>query len=222
MNETPSSPAPQDQPANKKAGIPVQRKLMAGLIVFAILSAVGGFIYWLDASKYVYTDKAGISAPLIQLASQGPGILKYASVREGDRLSAYETVARVGDELIQTQVGGIAVTVQEDIGAAYRAGQAVVTMIQPQELRVVAQIEEDKGLKDIYVGQKVIFTVDAYGSQKFQGTIESISATSHQQDVVFNISDQREQNNFDVKIKYSVADNPDFQNGMSARVWIVK
>lgn len=196
--------------------------MIIGLVVFGILSGIGGFFYWLHEQKFVYTDKAEISAPLIQLAPQGAGILKNVTVRQGDNLYASETVARVGDEMIQTQVSGIAVTVQQDMGAAYRSGQAIVTMIEPKELRVVARVAEDKGLKDVFVGQKAIFTVDAFGSTQFEGTVESVSATSREGDVVFNISDKREEKEFEVKIKYDVSEHPEFQNGMSARVWIIK
>jgi multidrug resistance efflux pump len=199
------------------------RKILFGLLVgLLVLGSAGGFWYWLDQQKYVYTDKASFVAPTINLTSTIPGVLKMAMVRDGDPVSAHQAVARVGDEMITSEIDGLVLKANRDIGAEYSPGQPVVTMIDPRELRVVARVEEDKGLKDVHAGQGAEFTVDAYGSQKFQGTVESVSNTSREGDVVFNISDKREEQEFEIKIAYDLEKSPPFQNGMSAKVWIIK
>lgn len=86
----------------------------------------------------------------------------------------------------------------------------------------MASIDEDKGLSEIKLGDQVVFTVDAFGSQKFQGIVDEISPTAKQEDVVFNISDKRQINQFDVKIRFDVNAYPQLKNGMSAKVWIYK
>lgn len=208
------------QPA---AGKPTKRKkIVLALSAFAVIAAVAGGAYWYENQKYVSSDKAILSAPLIKLAPHAPGALKHVYVDQGDLLHANTSVARVGDEMIYADVGGIAVIVQKDLGTVYQPGQPVVTMIEPKELRVVAQVQEDEGLRDIHVGQRALFTVDAFGGRTFEGTVESVSQTNHEGDVVFNISDQRQENNFDVKIQYDHDQYPELQNGMSAKVWIVK
>jgi multidrug resistance efflux pump len=199
-----------------------RKMLMVFLIIFTIVSSMGGFWYWMDQQKYVYTDKAGISADVINLTPTESGVLKKVTVRDGSSVIAHQSVARVGEKMITTEIDGIVLKANRDIGAVYNPGQPVVTMIDPKELRVVARVEEDKGLKDIRVGQKARFTVDAYGSQKFEGVVESVSNTSREKDVVFNISDKREQKEFEVKIAYDLEENPPFENGMSAKVWIIK
>ena len=202
---------------------PARRKaFMVWGSVAGVICVIGGLLYWNDQRKYVFTDHAEISAPLIALAPQIGGELKRVSVHQGETVAPYQAVARVGDEIITTQVAGIVTDVQRDIGAVYRSGQAVVTMIEPQELRLIAHVEEDKGLNDVREGQKVIFTVDAFGSQKFEGTVESLSRTKKAGDVVFNISDKREAQEFDVRIQFDHLRYARFQNGMSARAWIVK
>jgi len=67
---------------------------------------------------------------------------------------------------------------------------------------------------------KPSFTVDAFGSRKFQGIVDEISPTARQEDIVFNISDKRQTNQFDVKIRFDVSAYPEIKNGMSAKVWI--
>jgi len=212
-----------DQTVEKEPAQGGMRKITVPLlIVLGILIVGGGTWYFIDQSKYIYTDKAAINAPLIQLTPSAPGVLKMVMVKEGDTVRAHEPVARVGNDLIYTEVPGIAVNVKQDIGATYNPGQAVVTMIQPDQLRVEAQIQEDKGLNDIHVGQNVNFTVDAYGSQQFKGIVEEVAPTSQSGDIVFNISDKREEQNYKIKIVYDRSANPPFQNGMSAKVSIIK
>jgi multidrug resistance efflux pump len=95
-------------------------------------------------------------------------------------------------------------------------------MIKPDDLRVVAQIEEDKGLSEVTVGQRAFFTVDAFGSKKFDGIVDEVSPTSRQSDVVFNISSQRQEQEFNIKIRFDVNKYPELKNGMSAKSWIYK
>lgn len=199
-----------------------RHNVLAGLGVFTLVCVIIGVVYYVHESKYIYTDKAEVQAPLIKLAPSAPGQLKRVTVADGDWLYANETVARVGDEILHTEVAGTAVDVKTDIGTEYKPGDAVVTMVEPKALRVVARVQEDKGLKDVYEGQKALFTVDAFGSRQYEGTVETISETKRAQDVVFSISDKRETKEFEVKISYDTAAYPELRNGMSARVWIVK
>jgi multidrug resistance efflux pump len=210
---------PATPPARKR---PNRKQVLIGLGIAAVVVAVIATVYLIHEQKYVYTDNAQISAPLINLTTLSPGELKAVYVNQGDWLYPNEIVARVGDDMIRTQVAGVAVTVKQDLGANYTAGEPVVTMIEPSQLKVVAQVQEDKGLKDIYTGQEVQFTVDAFGSKVYEGTVEDVSDTSHATDVVFNISDKRQEQNFDVKIKFDTDAYPELTNGMSAKVWIVK
>ncbi|MEI8230411.1 MAG: HlyD family efflux transporter periplasmic adaptor subunit [Candidatus Peregrinibacteria bacterium] len=199
-----------------------RKEIIIGLIVLTVVATIGGIGYWLYESQFVYTDKAILSAPLIQLAAPAGGVLHRVTVEEGLKVAANKAVARVGDEMVLTHVAGTVVVVRRDVGTVFKPGEAVVTMIQPEELKVSARIEEDKGLKDIFVGQRVTFTVDAFGSKVFEGTVSSVSQTKTSGDVVFSISDKRQENEFEVKIDYDHEAYPELQNGMSARVWIVK
>jgi multidrug resistance efflux pump len=93
-------------------------------------------------------------------------------------------------------------------------------MIDPNELRVVGTIDENKGLSEIKVGNVASFTVDAFGNKKFTGVVEEVSPTSKESGVTFSISDKREIKQFTVKIKYDTLAFPDFKNGMSAKIKI--
>jgi len=202
----------------------MQQHIIVGIILATLLIAglAAGLIYWRAAQNEVYTDKAQISAPQIDLSPNTSGPLEDVFVNEGDEVPANTVVARVGDELIKTKIAGIVIGVDKNIGKLFNHGEPVVSMIDPGELRVVAQIEEDKGLKYISVGQEAAFTVDAFGSKKYFGTVDEISPTSRNTDVVFNISDKRQVNEFDVKIRFNTSEYPELKNGMSAKVRIYK
>mgnify|MGYP000556017727 CR=1 FL=1 len=186
----------------------------------AIASAIVGYAIY--AGGRVSVDKAEISAPLISLSPQSSGTIEEVDVRAGDRVPADFVVARVGNELVKTSVAGEIVTAHADIGKLANRGEPVVTMIDPTALRVVARVEEDKGLESIRVGQTARFTVDAFGSKRFSGIVDEVSPTSRASGIAFSISDKREAKEFEVRIRFNVDDYPELKNGMSAKAVILK
>ena len=192
---------------------------IAGGALIAVIAIVGAFFLYLTNNQ-IYTDKADIEAPEVSIAASQGGTLQKMLVANGDQIAADAPVAQVADQVLRSDQAGLVVDAENNIGKTIDPGEAVVTIIHPEDLRVVAHIDEDKGLSDIKVGQLVNFTVDAFGSKKYTGAVEEISATSRQSGVVFNISDQREVQQFDVKIKFDVNKYPELKNGMSAKVTI--
>ncbi len=194
----------------------------AGVISILIVGAAAGFAYWQVSGNRIYTDKAEISAPRVDLTPETAGVLESVFVNEGDVVQPNTVVAQVGNELIKTKVGGIIVSVNKSIGKLFNRGEAVVSMIDPGELRVVGRISEDKGLSDVRVGQFAKFSVDAFGSKKYEGIVESVSQISRNEDIVFNISDKRETKEFEVKVRFDTKAYPELKDGMSAKLWIYK
>ncbi len=187
--------------------------LVVGTIV-GVLAILG------VSSQRVEIENSLVSAPEITLAPTTPGILKQVYVSAGDTIPANTVVAQVGTELIKSTSAGLVISTGDQIGSVVSAQTPVVTMIDPSGLRIVGQIDEDKGLSRIAVGDKVIFTVDAFGSKQFKGVVSEVSPTSHDADVVFSISDKRAVQKFDVKVSYDVTQYPEIKNGMSARIWV--
>ena len=91
-----------------------------------------------------------------------------------------------------------------------------------EAVRIYRVVLGYKGLKDIKVGQTVVFTVDAFGSKEYPGIVNEISPTSNQGDIVFNISGARQEMDFNVKVRFDEAQYPELKNGMSAKLWIYK
>ncbi|MFZ1075174.1 MAG: HlyD family efflux transporter periplasmic adaptor subunit [Minisyncoccia bacterium] len=205
-----------------KVFTPEMRRRLAifGSIGVIILAAAGIAAYFIFSAKEVAIDTSSISAPLIDLSPISAGRLNAIYANEGDMLPANSPVALVGTEVVKTKVAGLVVQVNNTIGAQIAPGQPVVEMIDPSQLRVVGKIDENKGLAQIKVGDPVTFTVDAFGSEKFNGVVDEIAPSSNQSGIVFNISDQRQTQQFDIKVRFDTTTYPQLKNGMSARMWI--
>src|SRR5258708_706857 len=210
----------EEQPVEKKKD---RRVLMiAAFIVLVIGGGIGSFSYIAAGNKIIYIEKSQISAPLSALSPSASGTLKAMFVSEGQVIPPNTVVAQVDTELIKSTAGGLVVTVNNDIGKLVAPTTPVVVMIDPAQLRVVGQVQEDKGLTDIHVGDPVRFTVDAFGSRTFVGSVDSIAPTSQNGDVVFSVSDKRQEQNFDIKVNYNETLHPELKNGMSAKMWVYK
>lgn len=207
------------EPAPKKSRVPL---MVAAAIVVVIGGGIAGLAYVGVSSQQVYIDKSAVSAPAIPLAATAPGTLKAVYVSPGDTIAANTVVAEVGTELVKSTVAGLVISTNDNIGSQVSAGSPIVTMIDPTALRVVGQLDENKGLTDIKVGDRAQFTVDAFGGQKFEGVVDEISPTANSGDVVFNVSDKRQTQTFDVKVAFDRTKYPDLKNGMSARIWVFK
>lgn len=193
----------------------------AGLIL-VVGGAAAAVAYLLVSGGQVSIDKSQIEAPEVDLASAHAGILQNVFVEEGQSIPANTVVAQVGTELIKSTAGGLVISASKDIGKSVAAGMPVVVTIDPSQLRVVGQLDEDKGLAYVKVGQRAVFTVDAFGGKQYDGVVSEVSPTSNQSDVVFSISDKREVRAFDVKVYYDPAKYPELKNGMSARIWVYR
>jgi multidrug resistance efflux pump len=207
----------------KKIEKNTRNKIIAVIVVaILILAGIIGLVYWNIVSKRVYIENASVSAPVTTLSPTSGGTLQEVFVNVGDLVSDSAPIVRVGNELIKAKSDGQVLSVNTNIGANFGPGQTVATMINPDDLRIVGQVQEDKGLKDIKIGQQAIFTVDAFGSKEYSGVVDEISPTSNSGDIVFNISGTRQEMDFNVKVRFDASQYPELKNGMSAKLWIYK
>ena len=191
---------------------------LTGIIILVLILA--GFMVWRVTAGKIKTDNASIDAPIINLSPSTLGSLDSIYVNVGDNIAANTQVAKVGKEIISSKVNGIVVSVNHQEGQIFTPGQPVVSMINIDEERVVAKIDENKGLENIKIGQPVIFTVDTFGSKNYEGIIDEISPISDESGIVFSISDKRATKRFDVKIRFDTKKYPELKVGMSAKITI--
>jgi multidrug resistance efflux pump len=191
---------------------------LAGIILIVI--GLIGLLYWKSTSSYVAIEMSQISAPIIIIGPESEGILSEMYVKPGDTVALNEPLARVGGETLSAKTSGIIVSTVNTPGQVFMPGSSVVSMVDPNQLRVVGKIDENKGLSSIKIGDPATFTVDAFGNTQFTGIVDEISPTSDQSSVVFSISDKREIKQFDIKVRYDTTLHPEFKNGMSAKLRI--
>jgi multidrug resistance efflux pump len=197
-------------------------KLVLSLAIFIALAAVGGAAYLIILQSRVYIEKSEISAPTITLTPLKGGTIDKLYVNVGETVRKNQLLAKVGDETIKAPTAGIIIDTSDTPGQMAGPQTPIVQMIDPRELRVIGRLEEDKGLADVRVGQNVIFTVDAFGSEEFEGVVEEIAPSARQSDVVFSISDKREVREFNIKATFDQKAYPQLKNGMSAEMWVYK
>lgn len=195
-------------------------KILLSLIIFAAL--VGAILYYANSQGRIYVEDSEISAPAITLSPQSAGILDKVFVKEGEYISENTIVAQVNGVPIRAKIDGLVISVQDTPGQIVSSQTPVVQMIDPKDLRVVGHVQEDSGLRYIKAGQRVVFTVDAFDKEKFNGIVESVSPIPSSNGIAFSISDKREEKDFDVKVSYDQSLYTQFRNGMSARIWIYK
>lgn len=187
------------------------------IVIFALL---GGFLFWQTQRNTVFIENSVLDAPIINLSPTSPGVLNALYVKEGDRVPANTQVALVGSQIISAQDGGIVSDAPEILGSYFSPGQTVVSVVNDAQMKVVGQLEETKGLNKIASGQRATFSVDAFPGKTYEGVVDEVGPVSDSTGVVFNISDQRPIEKFDVKVRFSVADYPELKSGMSAKITV--
>ncbi len=211
---TMTDPMPARTPDTRKKAI-----LYGSAGVFILILA-GIASYLISSNREIAITSSTISAPLITLSPTIGGRLNAVYVNPGDYVNADAPVALVGTEVVNAKVAGLIVDTSDTVGAEVAPGTPVVTEIDPSQLRVVGKIDENKGLAQVAVGDPVLFTVDAYGSRLFKGVVDEVAPTSNQSGIVFDISNQRQVQQFDVKARFDTSAYPFLKNGMSARMYV--
>lgn len=208
----------------KKTSNGSRKKIILWVVVaLVVIGGVGGGLYYYVSSKTVYIDLSQIQAPIIDLSPTNSGILQAVYVNPGDMVSANQPIALVGNQVVEAQTAGEIVSTNNNIGQymnTMTGAGTVATMIEPSQLRVVGNLDENKGLDNVNVGDPATFTVDAFGGEQFKGVVDEVAPTSEQSDVVFNISDARPTNQFAVYVRFDPNQYPQLKNGMSARIWV--
>ena len=196
--------------------------MVAAALVLVVGGGIGAIAYLTVANQTVYIENSTIQAPATTLTPIAAGTLMQVYVSVGDVILPNTVVAEVGTQLVTSTAGGLVISTDTNIGSQITPGTAVVTTIDPSQLRVDGQLQEDKGLADVVVGDRATFSVDAFPGKTYTGVVSEVSPTSRASDVVFQVSDQRQEQKFDVQVAFDLTKYPELKNGMSAKIWVYK
>jgi len=193
-------------------------KIIITLIIILIL--IGSSLFYLLTNHRVKTDTAQVQTPIINVVPDITGHLLETYVNEGDKVSKGDILALTDTGTIKSYTDGYVVKVNQQIGALFSSQTPIIETIDPNQSRIVGEIDENKGLSEIKPGQVASFTIDALPGQKFFGFVDEVSPTAKQDQLSFSISNTRPTRQFEVFIKFDTQKYPDIKNGMSAKLVI--
>ena len=104
---------------------PFDRRVLsiAAFLVIVVGGGIAALAFTLVSAKSVYIDKSQLEAPVVDLSSTAPGILRATFVKEGDLIRPNTIVAQVGVELIKSSAGGLVTVVNNNIGKRFFTGK---------------------------------------------------------------------------------------------------
>jgi multidrug resistance efflux pump len=164
--------------------------------VVLIAAAWFGVSTFRDAQLYVSTDNAQLTGTPVQVGSMNAGRVAAvmpvvgSTVHKGDPVAEIELPSQVGTAqngqpkldflpsgdstvTVQAPMDGVVLAVPTTPGATVQPGQALVTLVDPTQMWVNANIEETN-VNRILAGQPVTVHVDALNAD-VPGRVESIT-----------------------------------------------
>jgi multidrug resistance efflux pump len=171
--------------------------LVIGLILVIVGASVGGYGLWYNSSHYVSTDNARVVADLVQVGSVNAGRIAVMNVDvgspvlEGQVIAAVDLPAiisrsnitdttKVGFRDVQDQRADVIAPRSGVIAARWAkqgdtvpAGQRLVTLMDPRQVWIVANVDEGK-IDKLRPGQAVEVNVDSH-HLPLAGRVETVS-----------------------------------------------
>jgi multidrug resistance efflux pump len=173
-----------------------RRVLLPLAAVVLIAAAIFGFNTYREGQLYVSTDNALLTGQPVQVGSMNAGRVEAimpgigSSVHKGDVIAQVALPSQVGvgqngqpkmgflgsgDTRVDVQapIDGVVIAEPVGIGASVAAGQAIVSLVDPTQLWVNANIEETN-VGRLKPGQTVTVHVDALNAN-IPGKVEAVT-----------------------------------------------
>ena len=166
--------------------------LAAGLIAVIVGASLYGYGKYDNSRTFVSTSDAQVVADLVQVGSSNAGRIVSLNVEEGDPILEGQVIATVDiatvisrsatagnakigfrDEIVLAPRSGVIAALRAKEGDTVSAGQPIVTLMDPRQLWVVANVDEDK-INRVRTGQIVEVKVDSFG-RTLAGRVNTLS-----------------------------------------------
>jgi len=165
--------------------------LVPVLIVLAVLAIVGGIGYYIyNSYMYYSTDDAQVNGQIVNISAPGNGQLTALSVKQGDKVTAGQTIGTVTlaapigtganaktTQDISSPIAGTIVQVPAVQGQGVAAGLTVAQVTDLSNVNVIAYVDENT-INNVSNGQQVDVTVDAYKGTTYTGHVQQIVQAS--------------------------------------------
>lgn len=171
-------------------------KSLVWLIIIVTIALIVAIVWWWNYRKYITTDDANLDSHRVNVAARVMAPIVALHVQEGDTVKQgdllaeldssslatpqHETIARQvepGYYRIVAPTDGVIAKCWLLPGDIVQPGQTIFTLNQGKDIWVSAYLEETK-FQNIYVGQAVQFTLDAYNGLTFYGKIFYIGSNT--------------------------------------------
>lgn len=186
-------------------------------------------------NHYIVTEDAKVDATIVKVSPQISGKITELNFEENQLVEENEIIARQSDEtlaaganvdmtVIRTPIRGQIIKKMASVGEMGSPSTPIALMVNPKELYITANIEEDK-IQLVKEGQEVRFTVDSFPKVWFRGKVQSIGSASTS--ISSLLSTQSSGNSFikvtqriPVKISFSNKYEEKLLPGMNAKIKI--
>lgn len=195
-----------------------KRFLKSAGAVCALIVLLGIFVFYLKTNGRIRIDNSTIEAPVITISPSNSGKVTEIDVKEGQTVQAGDTLAVVGSETLRADMEGLIISASDLTGSTVNPATELIKMIRPVNMRVTGNIDENKGLNDIRVGQTVSFTVDALPDNTYWGYVDEISPSAVASAFSFSTSSERPTQQFTIYAKFDSISYTAIKNGMSAKM----
>jgi multidrug resistance efflux pump len=160
--------------ANRKINKPLL--IVVAIVVLFVGLGIGGYFIY-QSNFYYKTDNAKVDTVIYQLTAPASGKLEKAYVSQGDKVTAGQVLARVGNgSFIKSPIDGTVTDVKMDEGDYVTPANAVMVVAKTSDIYITANVEETNILK-IHTGQSVTVSLDAYG-RNFNGYVEDVDTVT--------------------------------------------
>ena len=160
-----------------------------GIFAAMLITLAGvGLYYWYNNEYFIATEDAQVTGDFVSITPQISGKLVEFNVKEGDSAVQDQIIGRieavgladasVDTSLLRAPISGLVIKNQSAKGEFVAAGSALAVMVDPDQLYISANIEENK-LQRIKPGQKVDITLDQFNGKVFSGKVESIGEAAN-------------------------------------------
>jgi len=184
-------------PARLRSG--VRRLLLLAAAVLLLVAAWVGYAMHREAAQYVSTDNAQLYGQPVQVGSMNAGrvaslnVTIGSSVHRDDVLASVELPSQTGTAQngqprlgflgnadtradVTSPIDGVVIATPVAVGASVAPGQAIVSILDPRQLWVNANIEETD-VQRVKVGQRVEVHVDVLNAD-VPGRVVAITPAS--------------------------------------------